>query len=1017
MLTATCGLAAVLLWVCVQEFMTFERQARWLASIGAEISYQPEPGLSPSVRFPEVGESDRRLGYTQLPRSVERLQAAGYEVEAQARWSPRLQQVVELGLNAPYQRKHAAGLVVRDRQGIALHDGRYPRVTYREFGEIPPVVVDTLLFIENRELLDENHPHRNPAIEWDRLAHSLTVKAMTLAGSERKTPGASTLATQLEKYHHSPGGLTQSAGEKLRQMLSASLRAYLDGADTVETRQRIVTEYLNTVPLAAAPRIGEIHGLGPGLHAWFGADFERVNALLAKPDSEEAAVAYRQLLSLLIAQRRPSYYLLEDRAALADMTDSYLRLLGRSGTIPGSLLEAASSVSVTWQRPTAPARIPFPERKWSYFVRARLTELLEVPKLYDLDRLDLSVTTTIDATAQARVTELLRGLADPVRARELGLTEHRLLGQQDPSAVTYSVTLVEHAAGANLVRVQADNADRPLDINRGVKLDLGSTAKLRTLVIYLETIAALHQRYAHLAAAELQAERQARADRLGIWVIDSLLAQPRQELLELLEAAMERRYSASPNQAFFTGGGRHVFSNFDRQDDGRTVSVSDAFNRSVNLPFIRMMADVVAYYQAEMPYSSQRLLDQADAPSREQYLARFADQEGTEYLRRFFTEYAGLTPAEILDRVLSKSRRSAGGMATVLASVDPAATAEALADQLAARLDAGPESTDRLAGLLVRHGPESLTLADRGYVARIHPLELWLAAKLFADPDASLSDVLNDSREVRQQVYRWLFKTRNKRAQDRRIATLLEQEAFLDIHAFWQRLGYPFDRLVPSLATAIGSSADHPAALTELLGIVANGGKRYPTVYATQLNFAEGTPFETRMRLAHAPPEGVLAPEVAAVTRAALQGVVSTGTARRLNRLSPLLASTVGGKTGTGDHRYQRYGSGGQLIESRVVNRSAVFTFVIGERFFGTVTAFVPGAQAADHQFTSALPVQVLGHLLPLLQPLLEAPPELQDGPQPRWVGGLQLAAAGSTGDGEELAVGAGESARAAMLR
>ena len=35
---------------------------------------------------------------------------------------------------------------------------------------------------------------------------------------------------------------------------------------------------------------------------------------------------------------------------------------------------------------------------------------------------------------------------------------------------------------------------------------------------------------------------------------------------------------------------------------------------------------------------------------------------------------------------------------------------------------------------------------------------------------------------------------------------LSEVEAFTDIHRRWQRLGYPFDSLTPSYATAIGSS-------------------------------------------------------------------------------------------------------------------------------------------------------------------------------------------------------------------
>ena len=56
---------------------------------------------------------------------------------------------------------------------------------------------------------------------------------------------------------------------------------------------------------------------------------------------------------------------------------------------------------------------------------------------------------------------------------------------------------------ANYVRIQADNLDRPLDINEGAKLDLGSTAKLRTLITYLEIITELHGRYAHLPRPQL----------------------------------------------------------------------------------------------------------------------------------------------------------------------------------------------------------------------------------------------------------------------------------------------------------------------------------------------------------------------------------------------------------------------------------------------------------------------------------------------------------------------------------
>jgi hypothetical protein len=54
------------------------------------------------------------------------------------------------------------------------------------------------------------------------------------------------------------------------------------------------------------------------------------------------------------------------------------------------------------------------------------------------------------------------------------------------------------------------------------------------------------------------------------------------------------------------------------------------------------------------------------------------------------------------------------------------------------------------------------------------------------------------------------------------------------------------------------------------------------------------------------------------------------------------------------------------------VNRSATFVFNIGERFFGSMTAYVHGPESAHYDFTSALPVQLLVTLAPSLMPLIE---------------------------------------------
>jgi membrane peptidoglycan carboxypeptidase len=121
-----------------------------------------------------------------------------------------------------------------------------------------------------------------------------------------------------------------------------------------------------------------------------------------------------------------------------------------------------------------------------------------------------------------------------------------------------------------------------------------------------------------------------------------------------------------------------------------------------------------------------------------------------------------------------------------------------------------------------------------------------------------------------------------------------------------------------------------------------------------------------------------MAPEVARTIRRALMGVVAEGTARRLSGTYAEANGgmlPVGGKTGTGDNRYDHFARGGGIISSRVVDRTATFVFFLGDRFYGTATAYVPGPAAAQFHFTSALAVQLVKILEPELKPLIEAPP------------------------------------------
>jgi membrane peptidoglycan carboxypeptidase len=204
---------------------------------------------------------------------------------------------------------------------------------------------------------------------------------------------------------------------------------------------------------------------------------------------------------------------------------------------------------------------------------------------------------------------------------------------------------------------------------------------------------------------------------------------------------------------------------------------------------------------------------------------------------------------------------------------------------------------------------------------------------------------------------------------------MVELQAFEQIGRSWRALGYPFASLTPSYAAAIGASGDRPVALAKLIGIIANQGKTLPTQSMVSLEFAKDTPYQTRLAHAPTPPSAILSPTIAEVVHQLLRDVVLGGTAKRLSDGITLPGGRtleVYGKTGTGDQRFNVFARGARLIESRKVNRTATFVFVIGDRFFGTLTAYVHEPYAAHYEFTSALSVQLLKSLAPALQSLLE---------------------------------------------
>jgi membrane peptidoglycan carboxypeptidase len=199
--------------------------------------------------------------------------------------------------------------------------------------------------------------------------------------------------------------------------------------------------------------------------------------------------------------------------------------------------------------------------------------------------------------------------------------------------VTYSFLLLESRPEGNVVRVHADAGDAPFDVNEGMKLELGSTAKLRTLAHYLEVMAQLHDELSPLDTVALERRAVQGRDALTRWAALALGADPGLDLETFLSKALERQYSVSPAEMFFTGGGIHRFRNFEPQDNCRVMSVREAVIHSTNLVFIRLMRDLVHFHEARLPYDSRAVLEQSDDPTRMQLLEQSADQRGTPLCR------------------------------------------------------------------------------------------------------------------------------------------------------------------------------------------------------------------------------------------------------------------------------------------------------------------------------------------------------------------------------------------------
>ncbi|MEZ0199337.1 glycosyl transferase family 51, partial [Pseudomonas qingdaonensis] len=141
------------------------------------------------------------------------------------------------------------------------------------------------------------------------------------------------------------------------------------------------------------------------------------------------------------------------RVELAELTDAHIRVLAANKVIDQPLADAALASKAVYRDWVAqPTIVPIITNKGISLARNRLSAMLNRP-LYDLDRLDLSATSTLQADLQLQISQYLKNLADPEFAAQIGLIGERLLTAKTTDQVSYSFTLFERTADGSRVRV------------------------------------------------------------------------------------------------------------------------------------------------------------------------------------------------------------------------------------------------------------------------------------------------------------------------------------------------------------------------------------------------------------------------------------------------------------------------------------------------------------------------------------------------------------------------------------
>lgn len=277
----------------------------------------------------------------------------------------------------------------------------------------------------------------------------------------------------------------------------------------------------------------------------------------------------------------------------------------------------------------------------------------------------------------------------------------------------------------------------------------------------------------------------------------------------------------------------------------------------------------------------------------------------------------------------------------------------------------------------VKTYPEVYDLNERRYKIfgnTLHPLSLWLAKTRIQNPDLSYQQIEKlaehtdgpSGKSIFRQSYGWLYAPSKKLAQNRALISIIRFKAFNEYLGTQQQLiGYPFKRVVPDERIVLGSNGDTAAALATFMGVIQNDGKLMKPDLFWTINRAEGTVYQKLATKNIEAGKQVIRPEIARSLRRELQGVVQEGTGAKLRETFRVPAYddngnavpgtyTIipnGGKTGSDDGKLK--GRDGSVVGSS--GRTATWTFLIGNRLYGTTFLYVEGKPVQEPVSTTTV--------------------------------------------------------------